>query len=257
MLFAATLMASAGTSPAYQLVQEPSAGMAPIYALLTGARRSIDVSMYELADPVAEQDLIAAHDRGVRVRVLLDRAYAGGSVNRAAFGVLHSAGVEARWAAPNEIDHQKTIVVDGSVAAVGTGNLVAWYYAATVDAWVIDSSSADVAGIARTFGTDFSSVGTSPGRGVVPAGSALVWSPDATAAFVGAIGSARVSVELVTEELASRPVVGALAAAARRGVRCQVAMEAGAASASALSLIDAAGCQVHLDPGGARTPYLH
>ena len=50
------------------------------------------MTMYELSDPTAEQILIADHKRGVRVRVLLDHDYSGGSVNQAAYATLSSAG---------------------------------------------------------------------------------------------------------------------------------------------------------------------
>jgi len=39
---------------------------------LRGARRSIDVAVYVLSSPALATDLVAAHKRGVRVRVLLD-----------------------------------------------------------------------------------------------------------------------------------------------------------------------------------------
>ena len=54
------------------LTVEPQDGMTPIYNFMSSARRSLDMTMYELSDPTAEQLLIADHDKGVRVRVLLD-----------------------------------------------------------------------------------------------------------------------------------------------------------------------------------------
>ncbi len=62
--------------------------MTPIYDLMRSARQSLDMTMYELSDPTAEQILIADHQKGVQVRVLLDRDESGGSVNQAAY--LHA-----------------------------------------------------------------------------------------------------------------------------------------------------------------------
>ena len=56
--------------------------MTPLYTFMSSARQSLDMTMYELSDPAAEQILIADHKRGVRVRVLLDHDYSGGSVNQ-------------------------------------------------------------------------------------------------------------------------------------------------------------------------------
>ena len=54
------------------LIVEPTAGFSPVYGLINGARRSIDVTMYEFADTTAEHDLAAAAERGVQVHVILD-----------------------------------------------------------------------------------------------------------------------------------------------------------------------------------------
>lgn len=94
-------MSSAGrTSEEYQLVQYPASpvsgyGFAQIHQQTVAATHSIDMSMYELTDPIEISDLIAARDRGVVVRVILDRAYSGQRVNAAAYARLRTAGVLA------------------------------------------------------------------------------------------------------------------------------------------------------------------
>ena len=52
---------------ALSLLAEPQAGMTPLYDFMSSARKSLDMTMYELADPTAEQILIADHKRGVQV----------------------------------------------------------------------------------------------------------------------------------------------------------------------------------------------
>jgi phosphatidylserine/phosphatidylglycerophosphate/cardiolipin synthase-like enzyme len=54
------------------LIIEPTVGFSPVYGLINGARRSIDVTMYDFADTTAEHDLAAAAKRGVQVNVILD-----------------------------------------------------------------------------------------------------------------------------------------------------------------------------------------
>src|ERR1700758_1995002 len=84
----------------YQLIQEPDAGYAPIIGLISGAARSVRMTMYEVNDPAAINALIEAHGRGVDVKVILDAAFRGRNTNADAFGQLTAAGVAAKWA-PN------------------------------------------------------------------------------------------------------------------------------------------------------------
>ena len=46
------------------LLVEPQAGMTPLYDFMSSARQSLDMTMYELSDPTAEQILIADHQEG-------------------------------------------------------------------------------------------------------------------------------------------------------------------------------------------------
>jgi len=61
---------------------------------LRGAVRLVLAEMYTLTDPEVIAELVAAHRRGVTVRVLLDpnQAY-----NFHGYAVLHAGGVEVRW----------------------------------------------------------------------------------------------------------------------------------------------------------------
>jgi hypothetical protein len=52
--------ATAGVTRSGPLIVEPGAGFSPVYRLLSGARHSIDVTMYEISDTTAERDLAAA-----------------------------------------------------------------------------------------------------------------------------------------------------------------------------------------------------
>jgi phosphatidylserine/phosphatidylglycerophosphate/cardiolipin synthase-like enzyme len=79
-----------------RVLTEPEAGIGPIYQLITGARSSVDLSMYELDDPTAEADLAADAARGVDVRVILDQ-YLEKARNSGAYDYLAAHGVHVRW----------------------------------------------------------------------------------------------------------------------------------------------------------------
>jgi hypothetical protein len=52
-------------SGSLRVLTEPGDGIEPIYQLITAARSSVDLTIYELADPIAEADLAADVARGV------------------------------------------------------------------------------------------------------------------------------------------------------------------------------------------------
>lgn len=219
---------------------------------IDGARHSVLVEMYELADGTIEADLAARAKAHVTVEVLLDRDYDAGSVNQPAYGWLKAHGVAVRWANAGAIFHEKAIVVDGSTAYVGTGNLEAKYYATTRDFWLVDAARADVAAVRATFDRDWT--GSPPTT--APAGKDLVWSPGAEPTFLRLIASAHHSIALESEELSAEKVVDALCAAARRGVAVEVTMTYSSSYAWAFDELVAAGARVHLDHG--ETPlYIH
>lgn len=122
------------------------------------AKHSLDMTMYELADPQVVSLLTAAHRRGVAVRVLLDRAGGGAGVNQAAFDQLSAQGVPVRWAPSAVTFHQKTLTADRTVSAILTGNLTAPYYPTNRDFVVFDRSPAAVSSIERTFTRDWNGV---------------------------------------------------------------------------------------------------
>jgi cardiolipin synthase len=199
---------------------EPDEGYGALYSWLAAPRSSLDMTMYELVDPVAERILAADAARGVRVRVLLDQQLER-RANTPAYGFLRSHGVAVAWASDRyAATHQKTFVIDRRDAVVMSLNLTSRYYPTTRDVAVLDRSPADVAAIEQVFGADFA------GHGVgTPAAADLVWSPrQSSADLLSLIAGARQSIWVESEELSDPPMIAALVAAARRGVAVHVAM---------------------------------
>ncbi len=209
--------ARAGT---YRLIIEPNDGLSPIYRFISSARRSLEMTMYELNDPHADTLLAADAERGVDVRVILDRHYEQ-SANQPAFAYLTHHRVHVRWAPSSyDLTHQKSIVVDNKEALILTMNLTRQYYSSSRDVGVFDSNLADVRAIADVFNHDFAGDRSSP----EPSGADLVWSPGADARLVRLIDSARHRLFVEDEEMSEYTIVDALCAAARRGVNVEVVM---------------------------------
>jgi phosphatidylserine/phosphatidylglycerophosphate/cardiolipin synthase-like enzyme len=216
--------------------------MTPIYSLLSSASRSLDMTMYELADPEAESLLEEDARRGVVVRVLLDRDDAGQRVNGPAFGQLQAGGVQVRWAPNDYLFHQKTVTVDHRISAVMTLNLTSQYYPTTRDFAVLTTDPDDVAAIEQVFDADWASGQSAPGPG--PTATDLVWSPGAGPALVALINGASRTLQVENEEMGDADITAALVAAAARGVRVQVTMTDDATWGRAFAELETGGVQV-------------
>jgi cardiolipin synthase A/B len=181
------------------LIIEPGAGFSPVYGLISGARHSIDVTMYEFDDTTAEHDLAAAAKRGVRVRVILDEREK--NINSNAFSYFSSHRVKVVWSWSRfTYTHQKTLVIDESKAVIMTANLTSEYYRTSRDFLVIDTNRVDVAD--------------------------LVWSPtDSQDKLLALINGATSSLRVYSEEMGDTTVEDALIRAAKRGVDVQICGE--------------------------------
>jgi cardiolipin synthase A/B len=247
----AVASASEGTR-SLQVLTEPGAGVGPIYQLITGARSSVDLTMYELADSTAEADLAADAARGVDVRVILDQNLER-SANTSAYDYLGAHGVHVVWGPAGTTYHQKTLTVDGATSVIMTGNMVTEDYADTRDFAVVDTNAADVAAIVATFDADFGGTGITP-----PDGADLVWSPtNAETSVLSIINGAAHSLAVEDEEMDDPGVTSALAAAARRGVDVEITMTADPEWDSAFTELAQAGVHIRLYPDDSSSLYIH
>ena len=94
--------------------------------VIAASQRSLDLSAaYFVPDPVMMQALVAARERGVRVRVLLPGQHTDSEAVRLAskscWGALIQAGIEIHEYQPTMI-HNKLLVADGAMASVGSTN---------------------------------------------------------------------------------------------------------------------------------------
>ena len=246
----------------YRLVQYPGAGFGGFYTQIARAHRTIDMEMYELDDASAERDLTAAAARGVRVRVLLDKAFSGAKANRSAAQYLAAHGVEVEWAPAGYIFHIKTTTFDAQTSDISTANLVSRYYPTTRDAEIIDSDPPQVRAIEQTFSNDWAAGASGSPRSQTVGSPGLIWSPNtgsgtAETALVAQITSARDTVDFESEELSDPAIYRALAADASRGVKCRVVMTRSSEWDPAFGAITKAGCLVHLFPDSSTALYIH
>jgi cardiolipin synthase len=192
---------------------------------IDSAQQSLDVAMYLLSD----RDILAAlergHQRGVRIRVMLEEhPYGTGPGNHDAVRRLSAAGIATRWSPPAiRLSHDKYAIADRRRALVGTANWTHSAFTRNREYLLLLTDPAEVAALAALFDADWErrpAQVADPNLVVSPLNSRLV--------FLGLVASARQSLELEMEEMEDPQIEQALISAAQRGVRVRVILPAAA-----------------------------
>jgi cardiolipin synthase A/B len=213
---------ASGAPPSHTLAVEPTDGRGPVLAAIETAQRTLDLGIYELGDPAIVAALTDACRRSVAVRVLYNwySFDTGTQQNEIAPVVeqLGRAGASCRRAPRSfEVTHEKVVVTDGTSALVLTFNLAPEYFVSTRDFGVRTTVASEVGEIASVFEADWSS------QPVEPSVPTLLWSPtNSRVRLLALIEAAERTLEVYNEELSDPGVLGALVAAAGRGVSVRV-----------------------------------
>jgi len=222
-----------------------------IYKFIESAHSSIDMTMYELSDTTAVNDLISKQKAGVRVRVILDQAEK--SNNQSAYTALTGAGIGVVWSSTAfQYTHQKTLTVDDHESLILTGNLTSHYYAETRDFGYFDTDRTDVAGVVSVFNADYA-------HKSITASDAdhLLWSPNsAQDRILSVIQGAHRTIDIEAEEFNAPAVVDALVAKAKAGVAVRVVVESPSQYKSSIAKVEAAGGKV-VGYSSSKGLYIH
>ena len=194
----------------------PEAGLETILEILRGARQRIWIKMFKLTSPEVVEALIAAHRRGVEVKIMLNPSRSDGSrANDEAWLQLARAGISLQWTSPEfYVTHEKSMVVD-SRAYICTFNLAERYFKKTRGYALVTTVSEEVAEVCQAFECDWQRRPFRPAR--------LIWSQpvggNSRFAMTALIEQALLSIDIQTPKLVDEQIRKALVAAARRGVR--------------------------------------
>ena len=205
---------------AHHVVVEPDHGIEPVVALLRSAVASVLIKQFTFNHPVLLDEVLALHDRGVRVRVLLNGAKATGErLNDPFFARFQERGIDVAWSNPAFlVTHEKTVVVDGARALIATFNFMEKYFQETRDYGVVVSDPVTVQELAACFEKDWNREAFHP-----QAGSPLGWSPGQARGVVCAvIDKARRTLDIQHPKFAEPVIVQRIAEAVERGVHVRV-----------------------------------
>lgn len=89
---------------------------------LDGARESIRLMGYSFTSPEIVKSLVAARQRGVDVRVVVDDKGNRSKASQAAMNVVVNAGIPLRTNSQYKIMHDKVIITDGQNVELGSFN---------------------------------------------------------------------------------------------------------------------------------------
>ena len=140
------------------LIVLPDDSVQPILDAIDGATKSLRIKMFIFTDPSLLDAVIAAHRRGVNVRIMLNPKRRNGvSENDETRSKLEAAGIEVRDSNPAfDVTHEKSMVVDDKTAFVKSLNWQTKNLTSTRDYAVITRHAHEVEEIINGFEADWS-----------------------------------------------------------------------------------------------------
>ena len=202
------------------LVVLPDDSARPVLDAINQASRSLRIKMFVFSDSPILQAVIAAHQRGVDTRVLLNPARRSGeSENEESRKLLSSAGVNVLDSNPAfDLTHEKSMVVDDEMAFVMSFNWEPRNLTETRDYAVVTSAHHEVAEVMECFDADWNRQTFTPGNH-----SHLIWCVGNGRQRLGQfIDEAKHTLWLQNERYQDPVIIERLVKACERGVKVHV-----------------------------------
>lgn len=231
---------------------QPESGASPILDEINFARCSIDLTMYLLTSDDVVEALENAVDRGIRVRVILDRQPYGSYGDQSEmFDTLVGIGAEVQWG-PDQFTytHAKYMVVDQSVVIITNQNFTWSGFNRNREFGVTSTDASYVSEAVALFEADWAGVNF---QGDI---EHLVVSPiNARQSVLALIYGSTQSVWMYSEVLRDEEITAALNNAADRGVDVRILVNDSADEDDVPYFLDALshGVQIRV----LEEPYVH
>ncbi len=199
-----------------ELIIEPEQGTYPLLHAVDTARRSVNLVMYGFTDLEFVSALSQAKNKGKTIQVLLQHyPYKATDENTAAIEALLKSNVLLKWPSDHfQLTHQKTFLMDDGTAIVMTFNLTHSSFKNERNFALIIHDADDVKEIQNVFNADWQHKQTEVHQ------ENLIWSPEnSREKILSLIQHAQSDIRIYAESLTDYEVIGALARAARKGVK--------------------------------------
>jgi phosphatidylserine/phosphatidylglycerophosphate/cardiolipin synthase-like enzyme len=201
------------------LIVLPDDSSRPLIDAINGAKHSLRIKMFVFSDPALEEAVIAAHKRGVKVRVMLNPARRSGEEeNVDTRHKLTEAGVEVTDSNPAfDLTHEKSMVVDDALAFVQSLNWETENLSAARDYAVLTAHPHEAREVAACFDADWNR------KEFAPQNSALIWCIGNGRQRIGQmIDSAKKTLWVQNERYQDPVIIEHLVRAHERGVKVHV-----------------------------------
>jgi cardiolipin synthase A/B len=204
----------------HTLIVLPDDTAKPIVDAIDGATKALNIRMFLFTDTTLLDAVIAAHKRGVKVRVMLNPARRSGeSENEESRKALTDAGIQVRDSNPAfALTHQKSMVVDDKTGFVESLNWEPKDLTKTRDYAIVTTRGHEVAEMVACFDADWEHKDFKP-----EAQSPLIWCPNNGRQRVAAfIDATKHTLWLQNERYQDQVIVERLVRAVRRGVKLHI-----------------------------------
>lgn len=184
------------------------------------ATKSIRIKMFLFSDPVLIEAVIAAHKRGLKVKVMLNPARRNGEEqNEDTRKILIEAGVEVKDSNPFfGLTHEKSMVIDDRLAYIKSLNWETKNMTETRDYAIITSHPHEVKEVMLCFESDWDRKDFDPGEN-----AKLIWcSSNGRKRIAQFIDEAKHTLFVQNERFQDMVIIERLIRAAARGVKLHV-----------------------------------
>lgn len=232
---------------------------------IDNAKSSIEMIMFRLTDQESVNHLIAAHNRGVNVRIIVDHQGTARGAAKVMFDQLIAAGVDIRLSTESfTISHAKSAVFDKQWTLITSMNLTR-VVAITRDYGIRTYDPEIIAEYEAVFESDWLNAVNQTGNTPKLTNQKLAWSPvNAKEKILNFIKSAKKSVYIEVENLGDNEVIATLKATAQRGIKTTVIVPAcvegsGTRNVPFIQNLASSGVDARLSmpPYTTQNPYIH
>lgn len=202
------------------LIVLPDDSVQPILDAIDGAKKSLRIKMFIFTDPSLLDAVIAAHKRGVDVRIMLNpKRRSGVSENDESRSKLEAAGIAVRDSNPAfDLTHEKSMVVDDKTAFVKSLNWQTKNLTGTRDYAVVTRHAHEVEEIIKGFEADWNRQDFASGQT-----AHLIWCRgNGRERITQFINQAKHSLWLQNERYQDQMMIECLVRAKERGVKVHV-----------------------------------
>lgn len=202
------------------LIVLPDESAQPILDTINAAKKTLRIKMFVFSDPKLLKAVIAAHERGLKVWVMLNAARRSGEDdNKATRKALQSAGIEVANSNPAfGVTHEKSMVVDDATAFVKSLNWATENLTETRDYAIVTTHKKGVQEVIDCFDADWHRKPFSPGLS-----AHMIWCPnDGRERVAQFIDEAKHTLFVQNERYQDSVIIERLVRARTRGVKVHI-----------------------------------